>query len=98
MLKACTQLGSRPDIANTVNMVPVDHVARVIVACATKPPEPGMIVAHVTGHPRLTFNQFLASLERYGYDVPLTDYVKWTGTVQSYVDSTQKAGRPQLAV
>jgi L-2-aminoadipate reductase len=97
MLKACTQLASRPDISNTVNMVPVDHVARVVVACALHPPAQ-MSVAHVTGHPRLTFNQFLASLSTYGYDVPITDYKEWTGTVQNYVDSTLKAGRDQLAV
>jgi hypothetical protein len=30
--------------------------------------------------------------------VPLTDYKEWTGTVQSYVDSTKRAGRDQLAV
>ena len=97
MLKACIQLSGRPDISNTVNMVPVDHVARVIVACALHP-QVELSVAHVTGHPRLTFNQFLAALETYGYNVPLTNYEEWTATVQSYVDSTKKAGRDQLAV
>jgi L-2-aminoadipate reductase len=97
MLKACIQLSGRPDISNTVNMVPVDHVARVVVACALYP-QVELSVAHVTGHPRLTFNQFLAALETYGYKVPLTDYKEWTATVQSYVDSTKKAGRDQLAV
>jgi L-2-aminoadipate reductase len=78
-------------------MVPVNHVAHVIVACALHPPAQ-MSVAHVTGDPRLTFDQFLASLAMYGYDVPLTDYKQWPGAVQSYVDTTQKAGRDQLAV
>lgn len=97
MLKACTQLSGQPDITNTVNMVPVDHVARVVVACALHPPA-HLNVAHVTGHPRLTFNQLLASLSTYGYDVPLVDYKPWAGTVQRYVDTTQTAGRDQLAV
>lgn len=85
MLKGCVQLRARPNINNTVNMVPVDHVARVVVACAFSGSE--MRVAHVTGHPRLRFNQFLAALETYGYEVPLTDYVPWTATLESYVNS-----------
>jgi L-aminoadipate-semialdehyde dehydrogenase len=94
MLKACTQLASRPDINNTVNIVPVDHEARVVVASALHP-QSQMSVAH---YPRLTFNKFLASLSSYGYDKPVADYQKWTATVQSYVESTQKAGRDPLAV
>ena len=85
MLKGCVQLKARPNINNTVNMVPVDHVARVVVACAFNSTE--MRVAHVTGHPRLRFNQFLAALETYGYEVPLTDYVPWTSALESYVNS-----------
>jgi L-aminoadipate-semialdehyde dehydrogenase len=84
MLKGCVQLKARPNINNTVNMVPVDHVARVVVACAFNGTT--MRVAHVTGHPRLRFNQFLAALETYGYSVPLTDYVPWTATLESYVN------------
>ena len=57
-----------------------------------------MSVAHVTGHPRLRFNQFLAALETYGYKVPLTDYIPWTGTLENYVSSTQDAEGPQLAL
>jgi L-aminoadipate-semialdehyde dehydrogenase len=38
MLKGCVQLGTRPNINNTVNMVPVDHVARTVVACSFYPP------------------------------------------------------------
>jgi len=37
MMKGCIQWASRPNINNTVNTVPVDHVARVVVACAFKP-------------------------------------------------------------
>lgn len=85
MLKGCIQLGRRPNINNTINMVPVDHVARVVVACAFNPPQVGVHVAHVTGHPRLRFNEFLATLQVYGYDVPLSDYVPWTRSLEDYV-------------
>ena len=87
MLKGCVQLKARPNINNTVNMVPVDHVARVVVACAFHGNANGVNVAHVTGHPRLRFNQFLAALETYGYTVPLTDYVPWTAALENYVNS-----------
>lgn len=87
MMKGCIQLASRPNINNTVNMVPVDHVARVVVACAFRPPVSPLGVAHVTGHPRLRFNQFLATLETYGYDVPLCDYIPWTGALESHVNN-----------
>ena len=60
MLKGSAELGLYPDITNNVNMVPVDHVARVITATALNPPSSEeLTVAHVTGHPRIRFNDFL---------------------------------------
>ncbi|KAL9623707.1 MAG: hypothetical protein Q9160_001937 [Pyrenula sp. 1 TL-2023] len=87
MLKGCIQLHSRPNINNTVNMVPVDHVARVVVACALQTPSPNSLisVAHVTSHPRLTFNEFLATLQAYGYDAERVDYNPWTDKLRSHV-------------
>ena len=78
-------------------MVPVDHVARVVVACAFYPPQATMSVAHVTGHPRLRFNQYLAALETYGYKVPISDYIPWTGALENYVSRSGRHG-PQLAL
>jgi L-2-aminoadipate reductase len=98
MIKGCIQLSSRPNINNTVNMVPVDHVARVVVACAFRPPTSALGVAHVTGHPRLRFNQFLAVLETYGYDVPLSDYIPWTGALDNYVSNVGSSSDTQLAL
>ncbi|OAG38875.1 hypothetical protein AYO21_06906 [Fonsecaea monophora] len=88
MLKGCIQLGTRPNINNTVNMVPVDHVARTVVACAFHPPSSqGVSVAQITGHPRLRFNQYLAALQTYGYKVDLTDYVPWASSLEHYVSA-----------
>lgn len=97
-MKGCIQLASRPNINNTVNMVPVDHVARVVVACAFRPPISPLGVAHVTGHPRLRFNQFLAALETYGYKVPLADYIPWTGSLENYVNNANSTTDTQLAL
>lgn len=77
MIKGCLQLSGRPDIDNSVNMVPVDHVARIVVASAFFPPVSPLGVVHVDSHPRLRFNEFLACLESYGYDVPKMDYDSW---------------------
>ncbi|RMJ22168.1 L-aminoadipate-semialdehyde dehydrogenase, large subunit [Aspergillus sp. HF37] len=89
MIKGCIQLSSRPNINNTVNMVPVDHVARVVIASAFYPPCEPIGVAHVTGHPRLRFNQFLGALQTYGYDVPQVDYIPWSMSLEQYVNDSQ---------
>jgi len=85
MIKGCAQLGKMPDIYNTVNMVPVDHVARVVVACAVSPPTSPLTVAQVTGHPRLRMNEFLATLATYGYEVDTVDYMPWRVALENYV-------------
>ncbi|KIW72910.1 L-aminoadipate-semialdehyde dehydrogenase [Phialophora macrospora] len=98
MLKGCVQLGTRPNINNTVNMVPVNHVARTVVACAFHPPRKassadrqgaggGVSVAQITGHPRLRFNQYLSTLQTYGYEARLTDYVPWASSLEHYVST-----------
>ncbi|KKY28871.1 putative alpha-aminoadipate reductase large [Phaeomoniella chlamydospora] len=98
MMKGCIQLRGRPNINNTVNMVPVDHVARIVVSCAFHPPVTPLGVAHVTGHPRLRFNQFLAALESYGYDVPLVDYVPWAQSLEEYVNGRATDDKSQHAL
>jgi L-aminoadipate-semialdehyde dehydrogenase len=90
MVKGCAQPGQIPDIHNTINMVPVDHVARVVVACAFNPPATPLAVAHVTGHPRLRFNEFLSTLEVYGYDVSRVDYIPWRIALETYVVEKSK--------
>ncbi|KAG0646154.1 nonribosomal peptide synthetase [Hyphodiscus hymeniophilus] len=96
MAKGCIQLGCRPKISNTVNMVPVNHVARVVVASALSPPKVPLGVAQVTSHPRLTFSQYLATLEHYGYDVPEVEYSAWSKKLQEYAAADD--GREQHAL
>lgn len=90
MAKGCIQLGSRPSIDNSVNMVPVDHVARVVVASALSPPQQPLAVAQVTGHPRLTFREYLSALETYGYNVPEVQYPQWSENMRAYVGDASK--------
>ena len=78
-------------MANTINMVPVDHVARVVVAAAFFPPTSSLAVCQVTSHPRLTFNEFLGSLQLYGYDVPEVDYDTWRVSLDRFVERSTEA-------
>ncbi|KAK9469825.1 hypothetical protein V1512DRAFT_257104 [Lipomyces arxii] len=99
MIKGCTQLGLTPDIYNTVNMVPVDHVARVVVASSLFAPQtPALRVVQVTGHPRLRFNEFLSTLKTYGYAVKKVDYVPWRVALERFVveDARDNALYPLL--
>lgn len=79
-------------------MVPVDHVARLVIATAFNQPGAQMSVCHVTSHPRLTFNQYLASLESFGYEAPLVEYSQWRESVENYVETTQDQGREEHAL
>ncbi|EPS44977.1 hypothetical protein H072_1053 [Dactylellina haptotyla CBS 200.50] len=90
MIKGCIQLGQTPDIHNTVNMVPVDHVARVVVASAFYPPATPLAVAQVTSHPRLRFNEFLSTLSAYGYGVNRVDYIPWRIALERHVTEISK--------
>jgi L-aminoadipate-semialdehyde dehydrogenase len=65
-------------------MVPVNHVARIVIAAALNPPKTPLSVAQVTSHPRLTFSQYLATLQTYGYDVPEVDYSVWKTKLEEY--------------
>lgn len=99
MLKGCAELGSYPDISNNVNMVPVDQVARVVVATAFHCPQSEYLsVAQVTGHPRVKFNEYLGALKTYGYEVECEDYPTWRSQLEKFVveDSKDSALFPLL--
>lgn len=91
MVKGCLQLGLIPDINNTVNLTPVDHVALLGALSATSPIDPAskFKVAHVTGHPAIRFNELLGSLDTYGYTVKRVEYVLWRTKLEQHVIETQ---------
>ncbi|KAI0380887.1 large subunit of L-aminoadipate-semialdehyde dehydrogenase [Hypomontagnella monticulosa] len=87
MLKGCVQLAARPRIVNTVNAVPVNHVARVVVAAALNPLQGGVHVIHLTAHPRLRMNEYLSILEYYGYETPEVSYDSWKQELEKFVSA-----------
>jgi hypothetical protein len=96
MILGCIQLGCRPKINNTVNMVPVNHVARIVVAAAFHPAKTPLGVAQVTSRPRLTFSEYLAAVQAYGYDIPEVEYTVWSKKLQGYAAAND--GRKQHAL
>jgi len=79
-------------------MVPVDHVARLVAATAFNPPDATPGVTHLTSHPRLTFNEYLASLQTYGYETPVVEYPKWRDAVEKYVETGHESGKEEHAL
>jgi len=91
--KGCLQVGARPNIANTANVVPVTQVSRIVVAAAFHLPAAlGQLlgVAQVTSHPRLTLNDWIGALEGYGYPVPMVSYQEWCTKITEYVSDDAK--------
>lgn len=93
MLKGAVQLGSYPEIDNTINMVPVDHVARIVVAAgvhagALSTSGQGSTVGtvQVTPHPRLSWKAFLGALAGY-YDIKSESYDAWRARLIQYVEA-----------
>lgn len=89
LVKGCIQLGHIPDIHNTINMVPVDHIARITAVSAFQSPEEPLRVHQVTARPAPRFNNFLAALARYGYAVEKTEYLPWRTLLEQHVLASQ---------
>ncbi|OSD08737.1 L-aminoadipate-semialdehyde dehydrogenase large subunit [Trametes coccinea BRFM310] len=92
LVKGCIQLGLVPDINNTVNMVPVDHVARCCTTAALSPlppPRDALSVLHIAASPRPTFNDFLGALSLYGYSTTRVEYLIWRRQLEKHVMDVQ---------
>jgi len=60
----------------------VDFVAGVTVSSAIHPPMGSVMVAQITGRPRMLLSELLGSLAKYGYDVRPTDYETWKNALE----------------
>ncbi|KID98420.1 non-ribosomal peptide synthetase, partial [Metarhizium majus ARSEF 297] len=94
--RAAFSCRTAPRIVNTVNGVPVGHVARVVVVASFNPVsaetgisggDVGIHVVHVTAHPRLRMNEYLSTLSYYGYDVPEVDYNDWKAQLETFISA-----------
>lgn len=97
MLKGSIQLSCRPDLGtNTINLVPIDYCANIVVASSLHPPlAQGVGVVHVTPRPQMGFNAFLETLQEYGYNAPMIPYSAWRSALEQYVSTeTQEQREP----
>lgn len=75
---------------NTINMVPVDHVARCTALSAVSPlPGATQSVLHITARPPPTFNSMLSSLAQYGYAAETCEYIVWRRKLEQHVMEVQ---------
>jgi len=90
MVKGCVQLGLTPNMNNTVNMVPVDHVALATTMAAVLPLQDApMSVLHITARPLPTFNGLLAALPAYGFPTEQCEYLEWRRKLEQHVMEVQ---------
>ncbi|KAG6812202.1 putative NRPS-like protein biosynthetic cluster [Tricholoma furcatifolium] len=90
LVKGCVQLGLVPDMNNTINMVPVDHVALCTSLAAVSPlSDASMSVLHITAKPLPTFNSMLSSLRQYGFATEPCEYVLWRRKLEQHVMEVQ---------
>ena len=50
---------------------------------------------HVTPSPQLSFNAFLETLQKYGYDVPQVPYSQWRAALEQYVSTESREKEAQ---
>jgi L-2-aminoadipate reductase len=90
MVKGCIQLGLVPNINNTINMVPVDYVAKCTTLSAIAPlPRAGLAVLQITARPLPTFNGLLSSLAQYGFPTLQCEYPVWRQKLEKHVMEVQ---------
>lgn len=86
MAKGCIELGFAPDIDNTLNMAPVDHVARfTALAAIAPPPDETMTVLQITSQDIPTFNVLSTTLADFGFPVEQCDYAAWKHKLEQHV-------------
>jgi amino acid adenylation domain-containing protein/thioester reductase-like protein len=76
MIKGCIQLGSAPDTDDTVDMIPVDYVAKAIVHLSKQNQSPGRAFHLINPHP-ISFRGFVEWARAYGYSIRLSSYAGW---------------------
>lgn len=89
LVKGCIQLGLTPDIYNTINLSPVDHVARLSSLSLLRSTPDNLLVYQVTARPNVRFNDFLSALAKYGYEVRQSEYLVWRTKLEQHVLQVQ---------
>ena len=76
MIRGCIELGSAPDIDAPVDMVPVDYVARAIVALSLRPESPATVF-HLTNPRPISMSGLIDFMDTFGYTLRRVSYESW---------------------
>lgn len=106
ILKGCVQLSYFPDLGkkNYINMMPVDGLSRICAAAVLHLPPAsaqggngGVKVVNAAKR-SMTFNTYLRSLAKHGYNVQRASYEGWRIMLQDYVNFTAEEGYEEHAL
>lgn len=96
-LKGCINFGDRPRILNTFTAVPVNDVARSVVAAALNRLSNGLHIVLVTGRSRLHMNEQLFLLEYFAYELLEIDYNDPKPELEKYTSAGWSPGEDPRA-
>jgi amino acid adenylation domain-containing protein/thioester reductase-like protein len=86
MIKGFIQMGSAPDLDMGMVLAPVDYVVEAIAALSYNPKLIGQSVHIVSPH-RLTFKQFVASINANGHPVETISHGAWYNQLKQLPDN-----------
>ena len=82
LIRGCIELGSAPDVDASVDMVPVDYVARAIVALSQRPESLSKVFHLANPHP-IPMNGLIDFMQTFGYNVRRVPYESWKAELLS---------------
>jgi amino acid adenylation domain-containing protein/thioester reductase-like protein len=95
LLKGCIQMGSAPDLAVHLNLVPIDYVSQSMVALSQQPSAIGQAF-HLVNPQSLSWQQLMSFVDALGYAVKLVPYDQWHDCLLKVADTPQHPLHPLL--
>ncbi|MBG9792893.1 hypothetical protein ABD76_10480 [Paenibacillus dendritiformis] len=85
LIRLCIELGARPDIDEPLNFIPVDQMARYILALSLHDDPYSQQVYHLHPKQPMLLSELFDWLNRYGYEAAAIPYEEWYQRMESYV-------------
>jgi len=94
LFKGCIEMGAAPDLDWSLEVCPVDDVARVVVDHVRQ--TPGVTTLHVEPARRRLWRGAVLWMALRGYDVELMPYDQWCARLETHANNPSAALRPLL--
>jgi thioester reductase-like protein len=95
ILIGCIQAGYGPDIRNSMDMTPVDYVARAIVYLSRQPESNGKVF-HLLNPRPITWSRIIDTCIHAGYAMQKLPFQEWIEAVEEHEDPTTNPLHPLL--